>query len=265
MRMKRRPVGELIKEWRLRRRRSQLDLALDANISQRHLSFLESGRSQPSRDMVIHLSEVLDIPLRERNTLLLSAGYAPLYLMRPLDDPSLAAARAAIDLLLERHAPLPALAIDRHWNVVASNAPTRALLEALVAPALLEHPNVLRLSLHPDGLAPRIRNLAQWRAHLLRRVSEQIEATADPVLADLLAEMESLPGDTAPMPAPPPDGPEEVFIPLVLDAGFGLLSFFTTTTVFGTPNDITLAEIAIESFFAADAQTIAALDSAFAR
>lgn len=259
--MKRRPVGELIKEWRVRRRGSQLDLALDANISQRHLSFVESGRSVPSRDMVIHLAETLDIPLRERNVMLLSAGYAPLYLMRSLDDPSLAAARAAIDLLLERQAPSPALAVDRHWNVVGSNSATQRLLQALVAPGLLECLNVLRLSLHPDGLAPRIKNLGQWRAHLLRRLREQIGASADPALVDLRAELERM---------PVPAGSdvqatveEDVFIPLILDTPLGRLSFLSTTTVFGSPNDVTLAEIAIESFFAADAETAAALAAAF--
>ena len=260
----RRPFGALLKAWRVRRRRSQLELALDARISQRHLSFLESGRSLPSRDMVIHLSEVLDLPLRERNALLLAAGYAPLYLMRSLDDPSLAAARAAVDHLLACHVPLPALAIDRHWNVVGSNNATRHLLQLLVAPELLEHPNVLRLSLHPQGLAPHIANLPQWRAHLLKRLREQIEATADPVLADLLAELEQWPA--APGTADGKDsGQDEVFTPLILQTSLGRLSFISTTTVFGTPNDITLAEIAIESFFAADPATAAALTAAFGR
>lgn len=259
--MTRRPVGELLKEWRTRRRRSQLDLALDANISQRHLSFVESGRSTPSRDMVIHLSEKLDIPLRERNVLLLSAGFAPMYLMRALDDPSLCAARAAIELLLERQAPSPAIAIDRHWNVVGLNSATQTLLQALVAPKLLERPNVLRLSLHPDGLAPRIKNLYQWRGHLLKRLREQIEITADPILADMHAELELLPMPEGAEPQPTNEA-QDVFIPLILDTPMGRLSFLSVTTVFGTPNDITLAEIAIESFFPADEDTIAALRAA---
>lgn len=155
-----RPIGEQIKAWRTRRRFSQLDFALDSGVSQRHLSFVESGRSQPSRDMILHLAERLEVPLRERNALLLAAGYAPLYLMRSLDDPSMAAARTAIDQLLARHAPFPALAIDRLWNALAINEPAKRVLGALLPPELLSHPlNVMRASLHPDGLARHIANL----------------------------------------------------------------------------------------------------------
>lgn len=250
-----RPIGEQLKEWRGRRRFSQLDFALEAGVSQRHLSFVESGRSQPSRDMVLHLAERLEVPLRERNTMLLAAGYAPLYLMRSLDDPSMSAARAAIDQLLERHAPFPALAIDRLWNAVAINEPARNVLGALLPEQLLAHPlNVMRASLHPEGLARHIANLGQWRAHLLDRLRRQVAASADPELGSLLAELEAFPG-----PAETPSGEADVFVPMLLDTPAGRLSFLSTTTVFGTPNDVTLAEIAIESFFPADDVTVAAL------
>lgn len=257
---KRPAVGALLKEWRARRRFSQLDFSLEAGISQRHLSFVESGRSVPSRDMVIHLAEHLDIPLRERNALLLSAGYAPVYRARSLDDPSLAPARAAIDVLLERHAPYPALAIDRHWNLVGSNRSAQLLLASIVAPERLAGQlNVLRLSLDPAGLAPAIVNFPEWRRHLIDRVRQQVVVSADPVLADLLAELErfpSGPGD------PQDDVGNEVFVPLILATPAGRLSFLSTTTVFGTPVDVTLSEIAIESFFPADDATRDALSPA---
>ena len=250
-----RPIGEQLKEWRVRRRFSQLDFALEAGVSQRHLSFVESGRSLPSRDMVLHLAERLAVPLRERNIILLAAGYAPLYLMRSLDDPSMAAARTAIDQLLARHAPFPALAIDRLWNAIAVNDPARNVLGALLPPDLLAHPlNVMRASLHPEGLAKHIVNLGQWRAHLLDRLRRQVTASADADLAALLTELEAFNG-----PDEPAAGEADVFVPLILDTPAGRLSFLSTTTVFGTPNDVTLAEIAIESFFPADDATALAI------
>jgi transcriptional regulator with XRE-family HTH domain len=183
-------VGTLIRDWRQLRRQSQLDLALEAEISQKHLSFIESGRSQPSRDMVMLLAEHLAVPLRERNALLLAAGYAPVYLERALEDPSLQAAKAAIDLVLRGHEPYPALAVDRHWTLLAANASVAPLLRLVTDAELLRPPvNVLRLALHPGGLAPAIVNLAEWQAHLVARLRQQIRATADPVLADLLAEL----------------------------------------------------------------------------
>lgn len=250
-----RPIGDQLKGWRTRRRFSQLDLALDAGISQRHLSFVESGRARPSRDMVLHLAKHLDVPLRERNAMLLAAGYAPLYPMRDLDDPSLAAARGAIDQLLARHAPFPALAVDRLWDAVAVNEPARRVLGALLPPDMLGHPiNVMRASLHPEGLARHIVNLDQWRAHLLERLRRQVAASADPALAALLTELEGFGA-----PSGPPAHEADVFVPLVLDTPAGRLCFLSTTTVFGTSHDITLAEIAIESFFPADDATAAAL------
>jgi transcriptional regulator with XRE-family HTH domain len=253
------PVGSLLRKWRERRRLSQLDLACEAEISTRHLSFLETGRSQPSREMVLRLAEYLDVPLRERNALLISAGYAPAFPERPLDDPALQSARKAVDLVLAGHEPYPALAIDRHWTLLASNKAVPPLL-AGVEPSLLRPPvNALRLSLHPAGLAPRIANLAEWRSHLLARLRRQIEVTADPVLEELLNELRSYPA--------PGDDVENagageyagVAVPFRLVTGQGALSFISTTTIFGTPVDVTLSELALESFFPADAATARAL------
>ena len=188
-----RPVGDLLREWRQRRRLSQLELSLDAEISTRHLSFLETGRSQPSRDMVLRLAEQLDVPLRDRNLLLQAAGYASVFPERPLDDPALRIARQAVDQVLAGHEPYPALAVDRHWTLIASNAATSRLLAGVDA-ALLQPPvNVLRLALHPSGMAPRTANLAEWRAHLLARLGHQIQVTGDPFLARLLRELRDYP------------------------------------------------------------------------
>jgi len=253
-----RPVGELLRVWRQRRRLSQLDLACEANISARHISFLETGRSRPSREMLLHLAERLEIPLRDRNALLLAGGYAPVYRESSLDDPALRPAREAIDLVLAGHEPYPALAVDRHWTLVTANRALGPLL-AGAAPALLRPPvNVLRLSLHPDGVAPRIANLRQWRDHVLGRLHRQVEITADPVLAAL---HEELCGYPVPEGGEEADGVDygEVVVPLRLRTERGPLAFFSTTTVFGTPVDVTLAELAIEAFFPADPATAEAL------
>ena len=251
-----RPVGDLLREWRQRRHLSQLDLALEADISTRHLSFLETGRSRPSRDMVLHLAERLDVPLRDRNLLLHAAGFAAVFPERPLNDPALEIARHAMDQILTGHEPYPALAVDRHWTLVASNAATTRLLGG-VDEALLRPPvNVLRLALHPAGMAPRTENLAEWRAHLLSRLRHQIDVTNDPELIRLLRELRDYPA---------PDGgslhvePTAVVVPLRLITEMGILSFFSTTTVFGTPVDITLSELALEAFYPADAATAEAL------
>jgi transcriptional regulator with XRE-family HTH domain len=256
-----RPIGDHLREWRQRRRLSQLDLALEAEISTKHLSFLETGRAQPSRDMVLRLAEELDVPLRERNVLLMSAGYAPVFPQRALADPALAAARKAVDLVLKGHEPYPALAVDRHWTLIAHNAAVLPLI-ASADPALLAPPvNVLRLSLHPKGLAPRIENLAEWRAHLLTRLRQQIDATADATLMKLLDELAALP---APGGAKPPRAAVNhdyagIVLPLRFTTQAGTLSLFSTTTIFGTPVDVTLSELAIESFFPADAASAAML------
>jgi transcriptional regulator with XRE-family HTH domain len=254
------PVGDLLREWRRRRRMSQLDLALEAEISTRHLSFVESGRAQPSREMVLHLAERLEVPLRERNFLLVAAGFAPVFRERALHDPALASARKAIDLVLQGHEPYPALAIDRQWTMVASNAAVARLVGG-ADPSLLQPPiNVLRLSLHPKGVAPRVANLPEWRAHLLERLRRQIEVSGDPVLADLLAELQAYPVAASSQKAAPASTElAGVVVPLQLVTEGGTLSLFSTTTVFGTPVDVTLSELALECFYPADAATAEAL------
>jgi transcriptional regulator with XRE-family HTH domain len=254
------PVGALLREWRQRRRMSQLDLACEADISAKHLSFLETGRSVPSREMLLHLAEQLEIPLRERNMLLVAAGYAPVFPERSLDDPALRAARQAIDLVLAGHEPFPALAIDRHWTLVASNRAVAPLLGSVAADLLQPPVNVLRLSLHPEGLAPRIANLAEWRAHLLARLRHQIDLTADPLLAELLEELRGYPARNTRGSTPATaHAHAEIAVPFQIVIPAGRLAFFSTTMVFGTPVDVTLSELAVEAFFPADAATAEAL------
>lgn len=245
-------LGDQLRTWRQRRHMSQLDLALEADISARHLSFIETGRSRPSREMVMRLAESLSLPLRGRNALLLAAGFAPAYRERGLDDPDLDSARIAVQRILDGHAPYPALAVDRHWNLISHNAVVPLLL-AGVAPHLVERPsNVLRLSLHPEGLAPRIRNLGEWKRHLLERLDGQIWASGDPVLEALREELRAYP---APASKAPWEEAGAIVVPMEMESPLGPLSFFSTTTVFGTPVEVTLSEIAIESFFPADAET----------
>ncbi|MES2583472.1 MAG: helix-turn-helix transcriptional regulator [Pseudomonadota bacterium] len=253
------PFGEHLRHWRQHRRLSQLDLALHAAISTRHLSFVETGRASPSREMVLRLSERLDIPLRERNTLLVAAGYAPMYRERGLDDPALVPARQAVELILKSHEPYPAIAIDRHWNLIAANSVVPHLLAGVKDPALLQPPmNVLRLSLHPQGLASQIANLAQWREHLFERVRHQIAASADPALVALLEELHTY---------PMPEGADlqlegehpGVVMPFQFRTPQGVLSFISTITIFGNPVDVTLQELAMETFFPADDFTRQAL------
>jgi len=250
-------VGDLLRDWRQRRRLSQLELAGEADISTRHLSFIETGRSQPSRSMLLRLAERLDMPLRARNEMLNAAGFAALYTERPLDAPEMSVARRTIDAVLDAHAPFPALAVDRHWTLVASNAAVTALLAGVSAEMLQGAVNVLRLSLHPDGLAPRIVNLAEWRAHLLARLQQQVERSGDAQLAALHAELAAYPtrGD-----APVHDaGAIAVPLRLRVDGLAEPLSLISTTTVFGTPVDVTLSELALECFYPADDATRAAL------
>jgi transcriptional regulator with XRE-family HTH domain len=258
-----RPVGDHLREWRQRRRMSQLDLALDAEISTRHLSFLETGRSQPSRDMLLRLAERLEVPLRERNLLLVAAGFAPLFQERPLSDPLLHPAREAVERLLAAHQPYPAVAIDRHWTLIAANASAQRLMAGVDASLLQPPVNVLRVSLHPEGMAPMIANYAEWRAHLLLRLRRQIDVSADQVLTDLLAELSAYPPPVAGRPAPKLTREQEaasgVVVPMRLTTENGVLSFLSTTTVFGTPVDITLSELALEAFFPADTATADAL------
>jgi transcriptional regulator with XRE-family HTH domain len=253
------PVGTLLREWRQRRRLSQLDLAGDADVSTRHLSCVETGRSLPSREMLLRLAERLEVPLRERNRLLTAAGYAPMFSEHRLDDPALGSARQALEQVLRGHEPYPALLVDRHWTLLSANRMVALMLQGL-PPALLQPPmNVLRLSLHPQGLAPRIVNLAQWRAHLLTRLAHQVEASGDATLAALADELRGYPSPVgqpseslaAPAPA--------VAMPLQFRTPEGLLSLISTITVFGTPVDVTLSELALETFFPADEATAQAL------
>jgi transcriptional regulator with XRE-family HTH domain len=254
------PIGELIREWRVRRRMSQLDLAGEAEISQRHLSFLESGRAAPSRDMVIRLSERLEIPLRQRNRLLLSAGFAPGYGESRLDDASFTPAMDAVRMVLKGHEPNPAIAVDRSWHMVAANHSLAPLVADIADTSLLTPPvNVLRLSLHPQGMAPRIVNLAEWRAHLLERLRRQNETFADPALEGLERELRSYPGGVT-QTRPIHNEGTAIAHMLKLRVGDAVLSLISTITVFGTPLDVTLSELAIESFFPADDATRMALD-----
>lgn len=257
------PIGTLLRTWRQRRRYSQLALACDAGISTKHLSFVESGRARPSREMLLHLAEHLEVPLRERNVMLLSAGYAPVFEEHSLDSPALARVREAVELVLKGHEPYPAIAVDRHWTLMAANRAVAPLLAGAAAPLLEPPVNVLRLSLHPQGLAPRIANLAQWRAHLFLRLGQQIERTGDATLARLLEELRGLPGpDDAGAFRTDTVNDVEIFVPLRLRTEHGVLSLMSTTMIFGTPVDITASELAIESFFPADDATAALLRGA---
>lgn len=250
------PLGEQLRDWRSRRRMSQMDLALETEISTRHLSFIETGRSKSSAQMLQRIADRLGVPHRARNALLLAAGYAPDYQERPLDSPDMAAMRAIVEHVLRGHEPYPALAVDRHWNMVAANAAIAILIEQ-VAPALLVPPvNVLRIALHPEGLAPQIVNLGEWRDHILHRLDLQIEASAD---AGLVALREELGGYAVEANDNRGDHVSGIAVPLVLDTVAGRISFVSTVTIFGTPVDITLSELAIEAFFPADAESAALL------
>lgn len=249
-------AGDLIREWRMRRRMSQLDLASEADVSQRHLSFVESGRSLPSREMVLHLAECLDVPLRERNRILLAAGYAPTYSERPLSDAALSVAMQTVDLVLKGHEPNPAMAVDRHWNLIKGNAAIGPFLQGVEDETLLRPPvNVLRLSLHPKGLAPRIVNLLEWRDHLIERLRRLNAAVADPGLVDLETELAAYPMPRRTTPSTAHRDFNALAATLRIRAGDKVLSFITTITVFGTPLEVALSELAVESFFPADADT----------
>jgi len=251
-----RPVGLLLREWRERRRLSQLDLAIQADISARHLSFVETGRSRPTPAMIMRLTEQLSVPLRERNTLLLAGGYAPAYPQHGLDEPELASVRDALRQVLAGHDPYPAIIVNRWWELLDANAAIAVLVDGC-APALLKPPvNVLRLSLHPDGMAPRIRNLPQWRAHLLTQLSHRAQALGDQRLRDLHSELLGYPGGMAE--AVPAAG---VVLPMHYPAGDRELSLFSISAVVGTATDVTVAELAIEAFYPADAATAQILRS----
>jgi transcriptional regulator with XRE-family HTH domain len=249
-------VGPLLRDWRRRRHLSQLDLALEAGVSARHLSFVETGRARPSADMVLHLAERLGVPLRDRNRLLLAAGHAPVFEQRDLDDPEMTPIRQALQLILDGHDPFPAVVVDGAWEMVAANRAVGLLTEG-VARELLEPPlNVLRVSLHPDGLAPRIANLGEWRAHLLERLTRQIALTADPGLTSLLDELIGYPGPERPgrSSGGVPAG-HELAVPLRLRTDAGELAFISTIATFGTAVEVTASELSIESFVPADQRT----------
>jgi len=231
---------------------TQLDLALTAGVSTRHLSFVETGRARPSPEMILHLADHLEVPLRERNGMLLAAGYAPAFPTHSLQAPEMGPARDALERVLRGHEPYPALVVDRHWGLVSANRAV-ALLTAGVASHLLEEPvNVLRLALHPDGLAPRIANLGAWRAHLLHRLGRQAVVSGDPALAVLYDELAAYPGGE---PAAHDLAAGEIATPLRLRVGDRELTFLSTISTFGTAVDVTLAALAIESFFPADRAT----------
>ncbi|ROU06630.1 helix-turn-helix domain-containing protein [Lysobacter enzymogenes] len=258
-----RPVGELLRQWRQRRRLTQFDLAEMAEISTRHVSFIETGRSLPSRAMLLRLADRLDVPLRERNALMTAAGLAPMYAERPLDHPAMREAYAAVELVLYAHEPHPALAVDRHWNLIQHNRALAPMLAGVADHLLAPPANVLRAALHPEGMAPDILNFGEWRAHILHRLRHQIETSGDPVLEALYAELQAYPPphghDAAHYDPAELTGAAHVAVPCRMRTPFGELSFISTTTVFGTPMDVTLAELAIESFFPADAATAKAM------
>ncbi|MEV5832436.1 helix-turn-helix domain-containing protein [Nocardia sp. NPDC052112] len=252
-----RPVGALLREWRLRRRLSQLDLSVQSGISTRHVSFVETGRTIPSPAMVERFADHLDIPLRERNRLLVAAGYAPTYRHRALDDPDLAQARAAIRRVLDAHEPFPALAIDRQWNLLFANAAAGVFFEGVAAELLQPPINMMRIGLHPNGFAPRVRNIEQVRGFLLPRLARQAALSGDPELAVLHAELSAFASEDV----FPQVDPSEVALPIQLDHRGTPLSLFNTIMRFGAAFDVTLDEIAIESYFPADPATSAYLHS----
>ncbi|HVV30446.1 MAG TPA: helix-turn-helix transcriptional regulator [Mycobacteriales bacterium] len=248
-----RPVGQLLRDWRERRRLSQLGLSIQAEISTRHLSFVETGRSKPTPEMIVKLAEHLDVPLRERNQLLLAGGYAPIYPQHGLDAPELASVRAALRLVLAGHEPYPALVINRYWELLDANTAV-GVITAGCAPHLLQPPvNVLRLSLHPDGMAPRIVNLAQWRGHLLGQVRQRADQTGDAKLVELLDELRGYPGGTGGVDTARPSN--NVVLPLRLQHETGALSFFSIAATVETAADVTVDELVIESFYPADQDT----------
>lgn len=248
-------AGLLLREWRVRRNLSQLRLASGAAVSARHLSFIETGRARPSREMLLYLADQLEVPLRERNRLLLAGGYAPAFGERPLESDEMEAVRGALERFLAAHEPYPAVVLDRRWNLVLANSALGLLTEG-VAPELLEPPvNALRATLHPEGMAPRIVNFDEWSAHLLHRLGREIDATGDEELAALRGELLTYPGVDAEPPRPESVAAAEIVLPLELRHGDRRLSFFSTLTTFGTPTDVTLAELSLEAFYPADAAT----------
>ena len=244
------PVGVLLREWRVRRRLTQLDLALGADVSTRHLSHLETGKARPTSAMIERLAEHLDVPLRERNRMLLAGGFAPAHPNNALSAPPMRVVSAAIQRVLAAHQPYPALVVDGHWELIESNSAVSLFTAGAAAELLTPPVNVLRLSLHPSGMAPRITNLAQWRAHTFDRLDRQLDAGGDAELIALRRELAGYPGGCS-----TPGDVDSIIVPLRYLVDGQELSFFSTTTIFGAPLDITVSELAIESFYPADDAT----------
>jgi transcriptional regulator with XRE-family HTH domain len=255
------PVGDLLRGWRQRRRRSQMDLAHDVGVSPRHLSFVETGRSRPSPEMVLAVARHLEVPLREQNALLLAAGYAPRYAETPLDDAAMARVRASLQRMLDAHDPYPGVVIDRQWDVVLANTSALALVDGVPDHLLGPPLNVFRVCLHPDGLAARTRNLPEWAGYLLHQIDRTVRLTGDRRLAEIAAEVRAYPNVAALADRPADDDPP-LLVPVVLDLGGTDVAMFTTLTTFGTPRDVTLDELAVELFFPADDAADAHLRSA---
>lgn len=250
------PVGALLREWRTRRRISQLELSSETGVSTRHLSFIETGRSRPSRDMVMRLAEYLELPLRERNALLLAAGYAPEYAQTPLSSESMRDVRRSLQALVDAHQPCPAMAVDHGWNLVLANDVALSLVEGIPDELLTEPINVMRLLFHPDGFRHRMVDYEAYSAHLLHRLHRQLRATGDETIRRLIRECESYPGVATRIGTTFPIAP---ILRMRLSADGPVLSFLTIVSTLGTPYDVTLDEIAIESFFPADEQTAQAI------
>ena len=255
-------AGPLIKEWRGRRRRSQLDLAVEAGVSTKHLSFVETGRAKPSRELLLTLARHLEVPLRDRNSLLLAAGYAPRYHETQIDDPLSQHVRSSLERLLATHDPYPGLVLDRQWNIVMANEGANRLVAGIPDHVQQPRPNVFRISLHPDGAAANTVNFAEWGGYMLDQLRRLVAATHDPTLIELEREVLSYPNvqalirDSGDALQP---GEPQLLVPCRLKVGGTELSLFTMLTTFGTPSDITLDELAVELFFPADAATEAAL------
>ncbi|WP_282701230.1 helix-turn-helix transcriptional regulator [Streptomyces sp. CC219B] len=256
-----RGVGPLLRAWREQRRISQLELALRADSSARHISFIETGRSRPSEEMVLRLAEHLDVPVRERNALLLAAGYAPHYPETPLDDPSLDALREGMERLIQGYEPYPALVVDARYNVLAANRGILMLLEGIPEHLLVPPLNAMRLTLHPEGIAPRIRNLREWRGHLLAQMERQIALYRSDELRELYEEVAAYPVPED-APAGEPAAPVPYFaLPMQVEHDGRTLSFISSISTFNTPMDVTVAELAIETLLPADPATVKYLQS----
>ncbi|MGW4505959.1 helix-turn-helix domain-containing protein [Streptomyces sp. NPDC004436] len=254
-------VGTLLRAWRERRGISQLELAGRADSSSRHISFIETGRSRPSEEMVLRLADHLDVPMRERNSLLFAAGYAPRYAHTALDDPTMGTLREGIQRLLTGYEPYPALVVNATYEVVAANAGITMLLDGLPEHLLTPPLNAMRITLHPEGLAPRIRNLREWRGHLLHQMERQIALARSEPLRALYEEVSAYPVLERPGDGPPLEPVAAIALPLVIEHDGHVLSFVSSIATFNTPMDVTVAELAIETMLPADPATVKYLRS----